>query len=398
MLRVLILFLLLMAGIVLGPLFAGRQGYVLIQTSQWNIETSVTGLVIILGAALLVILTIEWMLRRIFRTGVHTRRWFTGRKSRSAKRHTRNALIKLVEGDYQQVEKLMVKDADHAEEPIANYLLAAEAAQQRGDEDRANQYLERAAEISADNQIPVEITRARILLARNEDHAARHQLDRLLDVAPRHPEVLRLAEQAYIRTGAWSALLEILPAMKKAQVAQTEQLESLSQQAWLGLMSQAMADKGSEGLKHWWKLQSRHTKQQVTLQVAMINHLIGCGDLSTAQQMALDALKRNYDERLVLLLPKLKGHSLDNTEKCVRQLIKQHGATPLLNSTLGQILMQKAEWESAVEAFNQALQQRPDSFDYAWLADIYDKMRRPEEAARMRREGLLLTLKNNPHQ
>ena len=62
-----------------------------------------------------------------------------GRKRRRARKQTEQALLKLAEGDYQQVEKLMAKNADHAEQPVVNYLLAAEAAQQRGDEARANQ-------------------------------------------------------------------------------------------------------------------------------------------------------------------------------------------------------------------------------------------------------------------
>ena len=48
MLKVLLLFVLLIAGIVVGPMIAGHQGYVLIQTDNYNIETSVTGLAIIL--------------------------------------------------------------------------------------------------------------------------------------------------------------------------------------------------------------------------------------------------------------------------------------------------------------------------------------------------------------
>ena len=62
----------------------------------------------------------------------------------------------------------MAKNADHAEQPVVNYLLAAEAAQQRGDEARANQHLERATELAGDDLIPVEITRVRLQLARNE--------------------------------------------------------------------------------------------------------------------------------------------------------------------------------------------------------------------------------------
>lgn len=395
MLKVLVLFLLLIAGIVVGPMIAGHQGYVLIQTDNWNVETSVTGLAIILIVALLVILALEWVLRRLFRTGAKTRGWFVGRKRRRAHRQTQSALMKLAEGDHKQVEKLLSRNADHAEQPVVNYLLAAEAAQQRGDEARANQHLERAAELTENDPIPLEITRARIQLARNEDHAARHTIDRLLEVAPRHPEVLRLAEQAYVRTGAWAALLDILPAMEKSQVSDENHRAALQLQGWLGLMNQAMAEQGSDGLKRWWQNLSRKTRQEPALQVAMADHLIECNDPDTAQQIVLDGLKRQYDERLVLLMPRLKSGNPEQLEKALRQQIKQHGATPLLHSTLGQLLMQHGEWQQASEAFREALKQRPDAYDYAWLADALDRLHHPEEAAKMRRDGLLLTLKNN---
>ncbi len=396
MLKVLLLFALLIAGIVLGPMIAGHQGYVLIQTDNYDIETSVTGLVIILVLALVVLFALEWLLRRIFRTGAHTRGWFVGRKRRRARKQTELALIKLAEGDYQQVEKLMAKNADHAQQPVVNYLLAAEAAQQRGDEVRANQHLERAAELSENDPIPVEITRVRLQLARNENHAARHGIDRLLEITPRHPEVLRLAEQAYIRTGAWSSLLDIIPSMAKANVGDDAHREALQQQAWIGLMDQARDDLGSEGLRTWWKNQSRKTRHQIPLQVAMAEHLIECDDHDTAQTILLDGLKRQYDDRLVLAIPRLKTNNPEQVEKVLRQQIKTQGDRPILWSTLGQSLMKHGEWKEACLAFRAALKQRPDAFDYAWLADSLDRLHEPEEAAAMRRDGLLLTLQNNP--
>ncbi|WP_395489800.1 protoheme IX biogenesis protein HemY [Cedecea davisae] len=397
MIKVLLLFLLLIAGIVLGPMLAGHQGYVLIQTDNYNIETSVTGLVIILVLTMLVLFAIEWVLRRIFRTGARTRGWFLGRKRSRARKQTKAALLKLAEGDYQQVEKLMSKNADHAEQPVVNYLLAAEAAQQRGDEIRANQHLERAAELADNDQLPVEITRVRLQLARNENHAARHGVDKLLEVAPRHPEVLRLAEQAYLRTGAWGSLLDILPAMEKVQIGDEAQRTALQQQAWIGLMDQAMADQGNDGLKSWWRNQNRKTRHQTTLQVAMAEHLIECDDSDAAQEIVLDGLKRQYDDRLVLLMPRLKSGNPEQLEKALRQQIKTQGALPLLQSTLGQLLMKHGEWQQAADAFREAIKQRPDAFDYAWLADSLDKLHKPEEAAMMRRDGLLLTLQNNPN-
>ncbi|MDK1705522.1 protoheme IX biogenesis protein HemY [Serratia rubidaea] len=395
MLRVLFLFLVLIASVVLGPMLAGHQGYVLIQTDNYNIETSVTGLVI-MGILLFVALfIIEWILRRIFRTGARTRGWFLGRKRSRARAQTKAALIKLAEGDHKQVEQLLTRNADHAEQPVVNYLLAAEAAQQRGDEFRTNQYLERAAEAADTDQLPVDITRVRIQLAQGEVHAARHGVDRLLNQAPRHPEVLRLAEQAYLRTGAYASLLEILPSMSKIKLHDEEKLQALQQQAYLGLMNQAMADEGSDGLKRWWKNQSRKVRHEVPLQIAMVEHLIECDDHEMAQEIVLDSLKRQYDERLVLLIPRIKSGNPEQLEKALRQQIKQHGATPLLNSTLGQLLMKHGEWQQANDAFKEALKQRPDAYDYAWLADVLEKLHRSEEAAQMRREGLMLTLRQN---
>ncbi|VEI63003.1 protoheme IX biogenesis protein HemY [Serratia rubidaea] len=395
MLRVLFLFLVLIASVVLGPMLAGHQGYVLIQTDNYNIETSVTGLVI-MGILLFVALfIIEWILRRIFRTGARTRGWFLGRKRSRARAQTKAALIKLAEGDHKQVEQLLTRNADHAEQPVVNYLLAAEAAQQRGDEFRTNQYLERAAEAADTDQLPVDITRVRIQLAQGEVHAARHGVDRLLNQAPRHPEVLRLAEQAYLRTGAYASLLEILPSMSKIKLHDEEKLQALQQQAYLGLMNQAMAEEGSDGLKRWWKNQSRKVRHEVPLQIAMVEHLIECDDHEMAQEIVLDGLKRQYDERLVLLIPRIKSGNPEQLEKALRQQIKQHGATPLLNSTLGQLLMKHGEWQQANDAFKEALKQRPDAYDYAWLADVLEKLHRSEEAAQMRREGLMLTLRQN---
>ncbi|MEX0561489.1 protoheme IX biogenesis protein HemY [Raoultella terrigena] len=398
MLKILLLFALLIAGIVIGPIISGHQGYVLIQTDNYNIETSVTGLAIVLILTMVVLFAIEWLLRRIFRTSAHTRGWFVGRKRRRARKQTEQALLKLAEGDYQQVEKLMAKNADHAEQPVVNYLLAAEAAQQRGDEARANQHLERATELAGDDLIPVEIARVRLQLARNENHAARHGIDKLLEITPRHPEVLRLAEQAYTRTGAWHSLLDIIPSMAKANVSDEEHRAALEQQAWIGLMDKTLADRGSEGLREWWKNQSRKTRGQVALQVAMANLLIESDDHDTAQRIIIDGLKKQYDDRLVMLIPRLKTNNPEQLEKVLRQQIKAVGDRPLLWSTLGQSLMRHGEWQEASIAFRAALKQRPDAFDYAWLADTLDRLHQPEEAATLRRDGLLLTLQNNTPQ
>lgn len=129
------------------------------------------------------------------------------------------------------------------------------------------------------------------------------------------------------------------------------------------------------------------------LQIAMVEYLIECNDHEMAEEIVLDSLKRYYDERLVLLIRRLKSGNPERLEKALHQHVKQYGATPLLNSTLGQLLMKHGKWQQATEAFREALKQRPDVYDFAWLGDTLEKLHRSDEAAQMRRKGLMLTLK-----
>ncbi|SUB84150.1 putative protoheme IX biogenesis protein [Pragia fontium] len=393
MLRLLFLLLILVAGIALGPMLAGHQGSVLIQTDNYDIKMSVTGLAILMAILFIALFCLEWVLRRVFHTSSRTKGWFIGRKSTRARKQTRAAMLKLTEGDFNQVEKLLTRNADHAEQPVVNYLLAAEAAQQNGDTKRINDYLTRAAELADTDQLPVDITRVRIQLAQGEYHAARHGVDQLLNDAPRHPEVLRLAQQAYLKTGGYASLLEIIPSIEKAKLYDEDTLETLRLDAYIGLMNQAISEGGSEGLKQWWKDQPRKVRNNRTLQVELASHFIDCDDNEQAQKIILDGLKHQYDEKLVLLIQKLHTGNPEPLEKELRMQIKEHGATPLLNSTLGRLLIQHGEWQQANQALKQAIEQQPNAKDFALLADTFDKLNHPQEAAQMRRQGLALTVK-----
>lgn len=393
MIKVLILFLVLIAGVILGPLLAGHQGYVFIRTDNYDITTSVTSLV--LGFILLqfVLLFLGWCYRRFISTTSRTKGWVSGRKYHKAHTQTQKALLKLAEGDFEQVEKLMSKHADFSQQPVINYLMAAEAAQQRGDEYRTHQYLDRAAEAAGSDQLPVDICRVRIQLAEGEVHAARNGIDKLLDKAPRHPEVLRLAEQAYLRSGAYQALIELLPIMAKVQFHNEDELDALKLKAYKGLMNQCMAEGGSDGLKEWWKSQPRRVRHETALQAFLAEHLIECGDTKSAEKMIIDGLKQQYDERLLLLVAKINSEHPEAIEKALLHLQKQNGATPLLNSTLGVLSLHNAQWEKAETYFKAALAQRFDVQDASWLADTYDKLHKPNEAAKIRQEALTHSLK-----
>ncbi|MDE9500194.1 protoheme IX biogenesis protein HemY, partial [Xenorhabdus bovienii] len=89
----------------------------------------------------------------------------------------------------------------------------------------------------------------------------------------------------------------------------------IRQQAYVGLMNKTIAEKGCAGLKVWWKDQSRKIRHDIVLQVSMAEHLIECNEHDTAQQIILDGLKQQYDERLLLLIPHLKANDTEAVQK-----------------------------------------------------------------------------------
>lgn len=395
MLRIPFLFLIIVAAIILGPSLVGYQGKIMVEIAGYSIKTSVTAFGLMLLVALALFAALMLLLRRLFKFGSTTKRWFFDSKQSRAEKMTQAAMYKLIEGDYERAEKLLANSAKDAPQPTVNYLLAAESAQRRNDLISTNMYLEHATETAGKNQVPVDITRIRIQLAHHAYEDARQGVDALLRNHPRHPEVLRLAQKAYLQAGAFDSLLEIIPVLEKTNQIDSDEAKQLQREAYAGLMNKALAADGIEGLKQWWANQSRKTRSDNQLKVVVADKFIEQHDYISAEEIILEGLKQEYNEDLIHLIPKLNSANVEKLEQVLWKLIKKHGATPLLNSTLAQLLIQHGDWATAKERLQIALEQHPNPQDYALLADTYEHLSQEDEANKVRREALSLTL-NQP--
>ena len=206
MFRVLFLMLLVLAALVAGPYLAGQQGYVRIETDTKIIEMSLVTLVLFFAAAMALVYGIEWLVRRFCRLSKGSYDWFLYRKQKRAQQETLEGLMQMSEGNYSKAEKLFSKNVKYANEPIINLIKAAEAAQQRGDDLEANKYLIEASKIGGENNIAVELARAKILVQQGKLPAARTAIDSLLELTSNNREVLRLAIRIYQDSKSWKAL------------------------------------------------------------------------------------------------------------------------------------------------------------------------------------------------
>lgn len=238
MFRTLFLMLVLLAGLIAGPYLSGKQGYVLIETNSYSIEMSITTLVIFFVIAMAVVYGIEWIITKFCRLSNSTYGWFSRRKRLKAQKQTLEGLMLMDEGQYSKAEKLIGRNAKHSDEPVLNFIKAAEAAQQRGDEFGANRYLIKATELAGTDNLLVEIARTRILLQQNKLPAARSAIDSLLEMTSRNKEVLKLAVNIYLKSHAFEALDKILDQVEKSGLYSDKEFTTLQHRVEDGLLDE----------------------------------------------------------------------------------------------------------------------------------------------------------------
>lgn len=360
MLRVLFLMLLVLAGLIAAPYIAGHQGYVRIETDTKVIEMSLVMLVVFFAVAMAVVYGIEWILRSFLRLSRGSYQWFGNRKRKKAQKQTLEGLMKMSEGNYSKAEKLISKNAKHSDEPVLNFIKAAEAAQQHGDSLAANKHLMEAAKIAGPNSVAVELARTRLLLQQDKLPAARSAVDSLLELAPNNTDALRLAIEIYQKSKAYKALDDILENVGQRSFLDEEEYQALSREVDDGLLDEILLEEGHEGLLKWWEDQPSRRRRAVYTRVSVIKRLIDSDDHESAAEIALETVKKFEDEQLDLLFAELTRLQADQDSKLVKVLAKR-GAKAKENYTddyaraLGYIYTRDGLFDKAKPYFVQLL-------------------------------------------
>lgn len=393
MFRVLFLMLLVLAGLILAPYMAGSQGYVRIETGSKIFEMSLVMLIVFFALAMAVIYSLEWVVTRFLRLSRGSYQWFGNRKRKLAQKQTLEGLMKMTEGDYSKAERLISKNAKHSDEPVLNFIKAAEAAQQRGDDLSANKHLLEAAKIAGPNSVAVEIARTRILLQQGKLPAARSAVDSLLVLAPNNVDAFRLAIEIYQQSKAYKALDNVLELIGKRSFLSAEEFERLEQQVFDGLLDEMMNEDGQEGLLAWWENQPSNRRRSVYLRTALIKRLLDTDDHQSAAEIALETVKKFEDEQLPALFQELTRLQLDESSKLLKVLAKRYKKAPEhyqddYARALGYIYARDGVFDQAKGYFVQLLEHREcTANDRIMALYVAEQTHDAELVARIRQEN-----------
>ena len=389
MIRMIFLFVVLGLGLFAGTQFAGQQGYVLISVADKTIEMSVTTLVVFIIALLAALFGLELIIKKALSASSTTWNWFSVRKLKRARRYTNEGIVKLLEGDWPAAEKKVTRWANHHDMPLLCYLIASEAAQEMGNEEKRDHYLA-LADKQDNSTLAVLLTKARQQVRDKEFEKAFDTLSTLKSDYPNNPIVLNLLKTTYLNLKLWEPLLEILPQLSKSKSIDSDEYSAVSNKARCGMLIDIAQSKGSEGLLSYWNSVPRKARQDTSLIACLVKQLMIRKADSEAFTIVKEAIKKRYSDDLIALIPEMSLADVHPAVVMLEGLLKKDENNAAIHSALAQFALRSEKWEDAQQHLETALSIRANVTDYSYLAEALEKQNLTHAANDVSRQALKL--------
>jgi HemY protein len=384
-LLVLALALLLAAG-ALAPVFKEDPGLVQVHFLDWTIETSVLVLAI---AFLLAWLAVSWLVR-LWRLPAETARRVQERRSL---KQLEKGLLALTEGDWRTAERALGKSTAADGKSTARYLAAAQAADGQDESERRDYYLEQADAGGRRRHFLVELTRARMLMANGARAEALPVLRELHARRRKHPQVLELLARCYRELGEWDDLQELLPLLRKTEVMDDEQLESLQIDIAGGKLRGAMDP--DDLLAAWDRLPKPMKRAPAVIAI----YAERAGQLERAdlaEPVLRSSLKRNWNAELVLRYGDPGAGDVAQRLKQCEKWLQEHPEDANLHLALGRLCVGESLWGKARQHLIRSLEISPTSIGYETLGQLLERQGDLELAMDCFRNALRLNQGKQP--
>ena len=288
------------------------------------------------------------------------------------------ALQALFEGRYARAEKSAAKSYELGQAPSLSALIAARAAGELRELERRDQWIERAD--SGDKEVREArlAVQASLLLDERRYEDALGVLRELSESGPKRISTQRMLMKAHQRLGHWDEVRRLAAALGKrgalAEVAATQlritaQIEALRQQAG-----------NAAGLTDCWQRTEDRLDARVARTAARL--FIASGDCRRAHEIVAAALEAQWDEELILLYAECLGTDVLGQIERAEKWLKSRPRERALLLTLGRLCLQQDLWGKAQSYLEASLSEGPSRSAHIALAQLLDRIGKPEDANR----------------
>ncbi|RDH46038.1 heme biosynthesis HemY N-terminal domain-containing protein [Zooshikella ganghwensis] len=396
-----LLLLLSIAAIITG--MNQDQGYVRIAWDGMVFESTLWMLFVFMGIGFFGYKALRWLISLLLSTTGWVVPITSSSRQQRAKRQSVRGLNCLINGQWDQAQRLLSKSAEQGEAPLINYLAAARAAFEAGDSESVSDYLRKADKSVSGAKVGVGIAQAQLQLSAGQFEQALATLQELRRKVPRHKYVLKLLKQVCIRLNDWDQLAELLPVLERRKVISDDELKDLQQRTWKSQLEQAcqrskVEDKDEDrasAIQAVWDSLPRQAKHEVSVVEVYVRCLLKLNAHVVAEKVVREALGRNYDDRLIKLYGLTAGKDVKKQLALCDQLLASYPDNPEIMLALGRLCLRSEMWGKARSYFESTLKVRKTPEVYNELGRLLAHLGDHQQSTEHFREGLALVARSD---
>lgn len=378
------------AAAALAAAVVAHPGYVLISYRNFRYESGLWSFFALLALIWLAVYALRLLQRGVWTSGGFINPWSRRHRARRTRLASRLGLVDLAEGRWNEALRHLQRAAASDPQPLVHYLGAAKAANELGQPELSERFLEQALESEPKAATAVGLTRAKLLISRGDYPAAQAQLQTLHQANPKHPQVLKLLQQLYVELREWPALSGLLPELRKQQVLAEPALATLERGVWMALLEDGHAAADLEALRRLWKrlpAALRHDPQLVTRYAA---RLPGFGASDEAQKLLAREISQHYSAELALQYADLRSADPAEQLQQAERWLAEHPNDARLLLALGRMSLANQLWGKARSYLETSLRLERRAETCNELARLLMHLGEREAASRLFQEGLEL--------
>ncbi len=381
---------------VLGILSMDDPGVVTIARAPHRIELPLALAILLAVAAFAVLYLLFHYLFSLLAAPKKVKNWNAQRNDKNAQSATLRGYARLIEGDWAKGEKDLTGKLKHSKTPLLNYLGAAYAAQQNGNFDKRDDYLNQAEQADPAYRMAVDLTRARLMSQAGQLPESQALLEKMHGLAPGNTSVTRLLSDVYRRSENWDGLTALLPALGRRKVLPADQVAALEVMCKAGQM-ECLPDQSAGTASKEWRALSRAKKRQPAIAGLYARQFIAANNTAMAEKAIRLGLAKTWDTELAGLYGQVHTDNLWKQIDVATVWQADHENDANVQLTLARLYLAYGSTERAEEHYRRAITEGASEEAFYELGRYLEDNGKKEAALEMYKKGVQSSIALNQH-
>ena len=391
------LFLAFAGAVVLALVLRSNHGNIAILWPPYRIELSSNMALVLTVLAFFVLHVVLLAIGKMLAMPQRIRNYRERRRLQRSSRALQAAVLALFEGRYDRAERLAATAAstggEGGDSMAAASLVAARSAHRLGAPERRDDWLRQASKSNRDNAAAL-MVQAEFALDDQQPARALDAVDRMTPGGAQQPIALETALGAYQQAGQWDRVLDTVRQLSKRGRMSASEAASLRLTAYRHLLAPREGD--ARSIRELWKSLRSEERKSSELAAPTVAALARAGAPDEARKIALAVLDANYDDATVESYGGMAALPARQRLEQLERWRTRYGDRPKLLEMLGRICASEKLWGKAEAYLLGSLGAGDTVSARVALAQLYESIDRPKDAALQFQLAARLALGEHP--